>query len=230
MDHRTVRRRAVPLITRRVLLASGVLTAILLLAFLALAYLPRAGTAGEPANKDGPPPESGQHFAAGDDGASTEDAAHKSPLPAPRDHAMTLSVPELAHADRVPVATGGASDERALREGALHLEGTGFPWQRGANTYIAGHRLGFPGTKSNLLFWDLGELKDGDRVELEDASGRVYHYRVFRKTVVGPNATGITKPVPGKSVVSLQTCTLPDYKERLIVQAELVGVAHGERP
>jgi len=142
---------------------------------------------------------------------------------------MTLSVPELAHADRVPVATGGASDERALREGALHLEGTGFPWQRGANTYIAGHRLGFPGTKSNLLFWDLDELKDGERVELEDASGRDYHYRVFRKTVVGPNALGITKPVPGKSVVSLQTCTLPDYKERLIVQAEIVGVAHGER-
>jgi len=82
MDHRTVR-RAVPLITRRVLLASGVLTAILLLAFLALAYLSRAGTAGEPANKDGPPAESGQHFAAGDDGASTEDAAHKSSLPAP---------------------------------------------------------------------------------------------------------------------------------------------------
>ena len=28
--------------------------------------------------------------------------------------------------------------------------------------------------------------------------------------------------VEGKSVVSLQTCTLPDYKERLIVQGELV--------
>ena len=72
MDRRIVRRRAVPLITRRVLFASGVLTAILLLAFLALAYLSRAGTAGEPARKDGPPAESGQRFAARADGPSTE--------------------------------------------------------------------------------------------------------------------------------------------------------------
>jgi sortase A len=28
--------------------------------------------------------------------------------------------------------------------------------------------------------------------------------------------------VEGKSVVSFQTCTLPDYKGRLIVQGELV--------
>jgi len=27
--------------------------------------------------------------------------------------------------------------------------------------------------------------------------------------------------VPGKSVVSLQTCTLPDYSRRLVVQGEL---------
>jgi sortase A len=29
-------------------------------------------------------------------------------------------------------------------------------------------------------------------------------------------------PVKGKSLITLQTCTLPDYKERLIVQGELV--------
>jgi sortase A len=29
-------------------------------------------------------------------------------------------------------------------------------------------------------------------------------------------------PVEGKSLITLQTCTLPDYKERLLVQGELV--------
>ena len=128
----------------------------------------------------------------------------------------------LARVDRVPVETGGPSEERALREGALHVAGTGYPWQRGANTYIAGHRLGFPGTRSRLLFWDLNELDKGDRVLLEDADGRVYEYAVFREMVVGPEEVRVTQPVLGKSVVSLQTCTLPDYAERLVVQAELV--------
>jgi sortase A len=30
------------------------------------------------------------------------------------------------------------------------------------------------------------------------------------------------EPQDGKSIVSLQTCTLPDYEQRLIVQGELV--------
>jgi sortase A len=31
--------------------------------------------------------------------------------------------------------------------------------------------------------------------------------------------------VPGKNVLTLQTCTLPDYSQRLIVQAELIDTA-----
>jgi len=30
---------------------------------------------------------------------------------------------------------------------------------------------------------------------------------------------------PGKNILTLQTCTLPDYKQRLIVQAELTDTA-----
>jgi sortase A len=43
--------------------------------------------------------------------------------------------------------------------------------------------------------------------------------------VVNPDAYYVTDPVPGRSVVSLQTCTLPNYAQRLIVQAELTSVA-----
>ncbi len=146
------------------------------------------------------------------------------PEPAPRDLSMLLTVPEMKRVREVPVETAPARKEAALRYGALHVEGTGFPWQRGSNVYIAGHRLGYPGTKSNLIFWDLPTLEMGDRVILEDSRGRTYEYAVFRELVVSPQEVRVTQPVPGKkSVVSLQTCTLPDYAKRLVVQAELVA-------
>jgi sortase A len=104
----------------------------------------------------------------------------------------------------------------------MHLEGAGFPWQDGANVYIAGHRLGFHDTGSDRLFWDLEELETRDRVVLEYADGRRYEYAVSRRKIVGPREVSVAEPVPGKSMVSLQTCTLPDYTERPVVQAALV--------
>ena len=109
-----------------------------------------------------------------------------------------------------------------LAAGVLHLEDTGFPWQAGSNVYIAGHRLGYPRTKSWLVFWHLNNLKRGNKVVLEDAKGRRYEYEVFDKEVVEPNDRSVKKPMKGKNIVTLQTCTLPDYKDRLIVRAQLV--------
>jgi sortase A len=43
--------------------------------------------------------------------------------------------------------------------------------------------------------------------------------------IVNPNAFYVTQPVAGKNIVTLQTCTLPDYKQRLIVRAELASVS-----
>src|SRR5215218_974233 len=143
----------------------------------------------------------------------------------PSNATMTLTVPEMRRVDHVPVYTGAANDKGALHDGTLHVRGTGFPWQRGANVYIAGHRLGFPGTKSYLVFWDLNEVKMGDEVILTDANGTRYTYEVFKKYVVEPSDLHVTQPVAGKSIVTLQTCTLPDYKQRLIVQAELKSVS-----
>jgi sortase A len=143
----------------------------------------------------------------------------------PSNPTMTLTVPEMRRVDDVPVYTGPVNDKGALHDGTLHLNSTGFPWQRGANVYIAGHRMGFPGTRSYLVFWDLNTLEDGDRVILTDANGTRYTYSVFNSVIVSPdNASYITRPVPGKSIISLQTCTLPDYAQRLIFQAELTAV------
>jgi len=126
--------------------------------------------------------------------------------------------------DAVPDAAG--DDEAALKEhAAIHLEGTGFPWQGEANVYLAGHRLGFPGTDSFLAFWDQNGLEKGDEVFVTDSEGTKYTYRVYEEFVAEPTDLSVTKPVEGKNVLTLQTCTLPDYEQRLITRAELVDEA-----
>jgi sortase A len=140
----------------------------------------------------------------------------------PQSERLKLSVPKLKRVRDIPVYTGKADDKGKLAAGALHLEDTGFPWQAGSNVYIAGHRLGYPRTKSWLVFWHLNKLKRGNKVVLEDAEGRRYEYEVFDKEVVEPSDSSVMNPMKGKNIVTLQTCTLPDYKDRLIVRAQLV--------
>ena len=138
---------------------------------------------------------------------------------------LSLTVPEMRRVEDVPVFTGPANDKSALHDGTLHVNSTGFPWQDGANVFIAGHRMGFPGTKSFLVFNDLNALANGDEVILTDAEGTRYTYTVFKKFVIKPDDVSVLRPVKGRNIVSLQTCTLPDYQERLVVQAELEDVS-----
>jgi sortase A len=140
----------------------------------------------------------------------------------PKSERMELSVPKLKRVRDIPVYTGESGDKGKLAAGALHLEDTGFPWQANSNVYIAGHRLGYPRTDSWLVFWNLNKLERGNKVVLEDAEGRRYEYEVFDREIVGPGDTSVKKPIKGKRIVTLQTCTLPDYKDRLVVRAELV--------
>jgi sortase A len=151
-------------------------------------------------------------------------AEGEAPLAAPRDTMLRLSVPEMSRArDGVPVPTADGTDEEALKGNlAIHVKGTGFPWQEGANVYVAGHRLGYAGTPSFLGFYDLDKLDKGDEVKLTDADGRRYAYRVTETFEVGPKDAWITRPVEGKDLLTLQTCTLPDFSRRLIVRAEKV--------
>ncbi len=141
------------------------------------------------------------------------------------DTSLKLTVPKMDRVQDLTVYTGPGDDEAALEKGALHLQDTGFPWDQGSNVYIAGHRLGYLGTDSYLVFWDLDKLTEGDEVLLTAGDGTRYTYRVFNSFVVGPSDYQVTNPIPGKNIVSLQTCTLPDYTDRIIVQAELVDVS-----
>lgn len=141
----------------------------------------------------------------------------------PRDKTLTVTVPKMARVKDATVPDAAGDDEEKLRENAaIHLKGTGFPWQKGANVYLAGHRLGYPSTDSFLAFYDLDKLENGDEVFVTDADGKKYTYRVFKEFIVPPTDLSVTEPVEGKSILTLQTCTLPNYSKRLIVQAELV--------
>ena len=143
---------------------------------------------------------------------------------APESKELRLTIPRMDRVDDVPVYDAPESGyDRALHDGVVHVRGTGLPWQKRANVYIAGHRVGYPGTKSNLVFWDLNTLEKGDEIFLTDSDGTRYTYEVFEKRVISPDDVSILRPTKGKNIVSLQTCTLPDYSHRLIVQGELVS-------
>ena len=137
----------------------------------------------------------------------------------PDDKTLYLTVPALGLKD---VTAYNSVSEEKLKKSSVHIPATGFPWQKGANTYIAGHRLGYEGTNSYLIFYYLEQLAEGDEILLEDSAGTKYTYRMTDQLTVDPDNVEVMEPEEGRSLVSLQTCTLPDYKQRLIVQGELV--------
>ncbi|CAA9452302.1 MAG: Sortase A, LPXTG specific [uncultured Rubrobacteraceae bacterium] len=146
----------------------------------------------------------------------------------PAETTLKLTVPDMERVSDVTVLDAPYDDESALDAGAQHVQDTGFPWEDEANVFIAGHRLGYFGTDSYLVFWDLDKLEDGDEVFLTDSEGTRYTYEVYENFVTGPYDWSVTEPVSGKNIVTLQTCTLPDYSERIIVHAELTEVEPGE--
>lgn len=171
--------------------------------------------------------------------AAEEKAAEKERAtpPAPEDPTLYLTVPELGiygHTVR------NDDSQWALDQGAIKVPETGSPWQeKDTNTYIAGHRVGWPGTESYYQFYNLPAMQAGDKVVLEDTNGTVYRYEVTEVFAVSPWETWVTKPIPGRDVVSLQTCTesLTDWwtlgpslfasgpeSGRLIVRADRVAV------
>jgi sortase A len=141
----------------------------------------------------------------------------------PRDKTLKLTIPEMAQIENDSVPNVPGTDMETLgSHAAVHLTGTGFPWDEEANVYLAGHRLGYPRTDSFLAFFDLNKLEKGDKVYITDANGTKYTYEVFKEFTVSPTDLSVTNSVPNKNILTLQTCTLPDYSHRLLVQAELI--------
>lgn len=134
---------------------------------------------------------------------------------------LTLTVPSL-EVRNAPVYD--SDSEQALMAGVAHVPETSMPWDRGAqrNVYLAAHRLGYPGSGSRLLFYELDQLGQGDEVILK-GRGKTYRYRVSEVLVVGPGDSRVMGQMVGRDMVTLQTCTpIPTYEKRLIVRADRV--------
>ena len=118
------------------------------------------------------------------------------------------------------------SDARwALDNGVSHEPGTSMPWSLSEqkNVYLQGHRLGWPGTESHLVFYRLGDLAKGDEILLKNRDGKSYRYRVSESFVVEPGDSWVMGRVRGRDMVTLQTCTpIPTWEKRLIVRADRV--------
>jgi sortase A len=162
-----------------------------------------------------------------------KEAAPQAPAPEPEpavpsDTTMYLTIPNMGLYD-IPVLEG--TSEAVLSQGVGHVPGTGYPWVAGSNTYIAGHRLGYPGTISDHVFWNLPSLAIGDQVILEDSLGQSYTYQVSEILEVPPSDMSVTGST-GSDMVSLQTCIEnygdywtpgPNWFARYVVRANMVG-------
>ena len=135
---------------------------------------------------------------------------------------VTLTVPKLG-LENVAVTTG-ASQKELDREGIIHLQGTGVPWQEGSNTFIVGHALGFMYTRVPYVFYELEKLEPGDEIIAEDPNGQEYVFRVYDRMTVRPADYWVTYPEDGRTIISLQTCIpAPTFEKRLVVRGELVS-------
>lgn len=135
--------------------------------------------------------------------------------------AMNLTIESIGLRD-APVESTGR--QRALDNGLIRMPQSSLPWDRGSarNVYVVGHRLGWPGTGSWKVFYELDELRRGDEVSLTDRRGKVYRYRVSERLVVSPSDVWVMDRVRGRDMVTLQTCTGLNFQKRLIVRADRV--------
>jgi sortase A len=140
----------------------------------------------------------------------------------PRGAVMGLTVKALELYD-VPVFDSDGA--WALENGVSHEPETSMPWSRSKqrNVYLQGHRFGWLGTGSHLVFYHLNRLDRGDEVLLKNRDGKKYTYRVTETFVVEPNDSWVMGRIRDRDIVTLQTCTpIPEFDKRLIVRADRI--------
>jgi sortase A len=138
----------------------------------------------------------------------------------PSDTDMTLTIEALGLYD-VPVMD--SEDLEVLDRGLMHDPETSLPWDGGTqkNVFIAGHYLGWPGTASHLVFYNLDKLKSGDEMVLE-GKGRVYKYRVSETFEATPDDSWVMGQERNRDMLTLQTCIPPTFEDRYIVRGDRI--------
>lgn len=123
-----------------------------------------------------------------------------------------LSIPKIDL--RVAMAEGAGQED--LRYAVGHLPQSGRLGKMNENFVVLGHRS----YTSGKFFNRLNEVEKGDEILLRNAEG-AWKYVVTEKRIISPDQVEVTKPVSGRSMVTLITCH-PMYssKQRLVVFAE----------
>lgn len=126
-----------------------------------------------------------------------------------------LSIPRIDL--NLPVYHG--TSDRVLSNGVGHLQGTALPvGGKGTHAVLTGHR----GLAESELFTRLDEVKVGDLVTVT-VYGERLSYRVVESVVVLPDQTDLLRPVAGKDLLTLVTCTpIGINTHRILVTAERV--------
>jgi LPXTG-site transpeptidase (sortase) family protein len=124
-----------------------------------------------------------------------------------------LRIPKIS-LDMVVVEGTSVGD---LKKGPGHYGRTAYPWQRTGRVGIAGHR-----TTYLHPFWNLDQLKAGDRIRLITEYGS-FDYRVTHSRVVRPSAGWVLRSTARPTLV-LTACT-PRFSaaQRLVVFADRVA-------
>ncbi len=149
-------------------------------------------------------------------------ADYRSQLSLSADGAMArLRIPSIS-AD-LPVFHG--TDDLTLRRGVGHLFGTALPvGGAGTHAVLTGHS----GIPESTLFTDLEKVRVGQLITLE-VYGEVLSYSVTSVETILPTDTEILRPVPGKDLLSLITCTpIGINTHRLVVTGERVTTTPAE--
>ncbi|APT93605.1 fimbrial protein [Corynebacterium phocae] len=118
---------------------------------------------------------------------------------------------------KLPIYHG--TTEEVLTKGIGHLFGSGLPvGGEGTHAVLTGH-TGIP----VATLWDnLIDVKKGDAIYLT-VSGEDMKYKVYDLQVVLPGESDSLRPIPGRDVITLITCTPYGINShRLLVHAERV--------
>ncbi|WP_242841122.1 class D sortase [Clostridium akagii] len=126
----------------------------------------------------------------------------------------TIGILTISKID-LKVAIGEGADLKTLKYAVGHFKGTAMPGQKG-NFCLAGHRSYTFGEYFNRL----GELKDGDEIQVKTVNGE-YKYKVYDIQVVLPSQVQVLNPTTD-STMTLVTCTpIRIATHRLIIKARL---------
>ncbi|NMH70565.1 class D sortase [Bacillus sp. RO3] len=123
-----------------------------------------------------------------------------------------LSIPTLER--ELPIVSG--TDEAELEKGVGHYSPTNLPGQQN-RIFLAGHR--------DTVFKQMGELKIGDKLEIQMKSG-MYEYEIFETLIVDETDLSVIQPTAPEEILTLSTCYPFEYlsstEERYIINARKI--------